>query len=54
VLVHALFENPPKVLNRVEVWWIGRPVNSVNVMLLEERFDDTRAVYTSPILHKQV
>jgi hypothetical protein len=30
------------------------PVNRVDVMLSEESLNNTRAVYTSPILHEQV
>jgi hypothetical protein len=53
-LKYTLLENPPKVLNWVKVWCIGRPIYCVDVVLIKKRSDGAQAVYTCAILHKQL
>ena len=52
--VHALLEMPPKVLNRVEVWWIRWPLDRCNMLRSKPCLGCTWCVYTRVVLHEKL
>ena len=47
-----VFQNGPKILNRIQIWAVSRPVQDVDFLGLQELGDDFGTMAWSTILHK--